>query len=321
MKKWKVAFTREGASEDDFICNYLRERDFDVYLRPRTNTDEDDCIRRLEGMDAVLATEDPYTAKVLNALKGTLKIISRTGVGTNSIDLNEASRLGIIVCNTPGLMANQVAEHALGLLLSLMRSISVSDTRIKSGKWLFGTRASPELEGKTIGLLGFGSIAKKFVRYLCGFDCSFLAYDPCFDEEAAGKLGVKKSSIEEILAKSDVVSLHLPATPETKGMVNRTFLSKMKKSAFLVNTARGSIVNENDLYEALKNDVIAGAALDVMECEPPDPGNPLFGLDNVVITPHIGSVTQEGFRRVWIAAAERVCECRDGREILCKVAP
>jgi D-3-phosphoglycerate dehydrogenase len=320
VNKWKVALTREGATEDDFICGYLKERNFDVYVRPLTVYDEDDCIRRLKGMDAVVATSDPYTAKVLNALKGTMKIISRTGIGLDTVDLKEASRLGIIVCNTPGLMANQVAEHALGLLLSMTRSISVCDARVKSGAWPKDIQPRPELEGKTVGLVGFGSIAKKFVQYLRGFECSFLAYDSYFDEEAAKKLGVSKSSIEEILSKSDVVSLHIPSLPETKGMVDKTFLSKMKKSAILLNTARGTLVNEDDLYEALKNGVIAGAALDVMQSEAPDSSNPLFGLDNVVITSHIGSVTTEGFRRVLTAAADRVCECRDGREILNKVS-
>jgi D-3-phosphoglycerate dehydrogenase len=319
MNKWKVVITLEGATEDDFVCEYLRERNFDVYVRPLAIYDEDDCIRRLEGMDAVVATSDPYTAKVLNAIKDTVKIISRTGIGLDTIDLKETSRLGIVVCNTPGLMSNQVAEHALGLLLSVMRSISVCDAKVKSGVWPKGIRARPELEGSTVGLLGFGSIAKKFVQYLRGFECSFLAYDPCFDEEAAKKLGVNKSSVEEILSKSDIVSLHMPSLPETRGMVDKAFLSKMKKSAILLNTARGAIVNENDLYEALKNGVIAGAALDVMQTEPPDPSNPLLRLDNVVITPHIGSATLEGFRRVFTAAADRVCECRDGREILCKV--
>ena len=166
-----------------------------------------------------------------------------------------------------------------------------------------------------MGFIGFGAIAQRVAKYLGGFDCSLIAYDPNINREAAKNLGVKEASIDELLPKADIVSLHLPAMPETIGMVNRDFFSKMKKDAVIVNTSRGPIINEQDLCDALRSGTIAGAALDVMAVEPPGKDNPLYAFENVVLTPHCAWNTLEGSWRVAKEAAERVCELRDGREI------
>jgi D-3-phosphoglycerate dehydrogenase len=317
---WKVVITGEGAVEGDYLCGYLRERGFDVFVRPRKVFDEDDCIKRIEGMDGVVATSDPYTGRVLEALKGTLKIISRFGIGTDTVDLTKAAELGIPVCNTPGLMSNQVAEHTLALLLALIRRVPQYDRRVKTGIWP-PLPPEHELEGKTVGFIGFGSIARKLAQYLRGFECNFLAYDVNFDAQISSRLGVAYVPLDELIRKSDVVSLHVPATHQTMGMVDKTFLSKMKRNSLLINTARGAVVNEKDLYDALREGLIAGAALDCMQTEPPDQANSLFTLENVVITPHIAANTIEGLHRVGFAAADRICECRDGRDIQYVVNP
>ena len=310
MTKIKIGLT--GGPEG--YSKYLEEKGFEVYLRPWLNQDEDDCIKRLKGMDAVLAGSDPFSARVLDVLKDNLKLISRLGVGVDAIDLKHAGKLGIAVCNTPGMLSIQVAEHTLALLLSLYKKIPSYNNNVRLGIWK-PLPAHSEIGEKTIGFVGFGAIAQQLAKYLSAFNCSFLAYDPNFNIEAARKLGVKNVSIDELLAKSDIVTLHLPAAPDTVGMVNKDFFSKMKKEAVIINTSRGPIIKEKDLFDALKNGVIAGAALDVMETEPPGKDNPLYTLENIIITPHCAWNTYEGSWRVAREAAERVCEFRDGGKI------
>ena len=311
MLKIKIGVT----SGPEGFPKYLEEKGLDVYSRPWFSQDEDDFIKRLKGLDAVIAGSDPFSARVLDSLKDSLKLISRLGVGVDAIDLKRAGELGIAVCNTPGMLSIQVAEHTIALLFSLTKKIISYDKNVKAGIWKT-LPAHPEIEGKIIGLVGFGAIARQVAKYLAVFNCHLMAYDPNFNSEAAGKLGVQKAPIDELLAKSDVVSLHLPATPETTGMVNMEFLLKMKKESIIINTSRGAIIKEHDLIEALKNKTISGAALDVMQTEPPGIENPLYAFENVIITPHSAWNTFEGSWRVAKEATERVCELQDGREII-----
>jgi phosphoglycerate dehydrogenase-like enzyme len=310
MSKIKIGLT--GGPEG--YANYLEEKGFEVFFRPWISQDEDDCIRRLKGMDAALAASDPFSARVLDVLSDSLKLISRLGVGVDAIDLKHSGELGIAVCNTPGMLSVQVAEHTLALLLSLYKKIPSYDKNVRAGNWK-ALSAHSEIGDKTVGFVGFGAIAQQVSKYLAGFNCSLTAYDPHFNSDAAKKLGVTEVSIDEMFSKADIVSLHLPVTPDTVGMVNKDFFSKMKKEAVIINTSRGPIINEADLVEALRNKTIAGAALDVMETEPPEKENPLYSLENVVLTPHCAWNTIEGSWRVAKEAAERVFELRDGREI------
>jgi D-3-phosphoglycerate dehydrogenase len=311
MEKWKLALT--GFVDEEYI-HQLEAMGFEVFVRPWLSQDQDDCIKRLKGMDAVLAGSDPFSSRVLDALKDNLKIISRLGIGVDAIDLQHAGELGIAVCNTPGMMAVQVAEHTMALILSLYKKIPLYDKNVRSGIWK-GLSANMELEEKTIGLIGFGTISQKLTQHLKGFNCTILAYDPNFNAVAAEKLGVKYAPLDDILSKADIVSLHLPATPETVGFVDKVFLSKMKKEAILINTSRGPIVKEKDLVDALSRGVILGAGLDVMETEPPGADNPLYEFENAIISPHIGWNTREGIKRVAAIAAERIIEARGGKEI------
>lgn len=261
--------------------------------------DEEYNIEKLKGYDAVIAGAEPYSARVLDALKDSLKIIVRHGIGYDRVDVKYAEKLGICCCNTPGTMSTGVAETALIMMMELSRKLYLRNASLAKGSWDKGS-ATQQFEGTTIGLLGFGSIAQCLARYLSGFTgCRVLAYDVRYNEEALIKYNVQKASIAEIARNSDFVSVHVPLIPATTKMVNREFLSMMKPTAYLINTSRGGTVDEAALIEALKNSTIAGAGLDVYEKEPADMKSELFGMDNVFKTPHIATFTdacaQAGF--------------------------
>ena len=311
---WKVAITMEPHGEckyEDVLMN-LRHLGFQAQYVPDLTRKPGDVIDRLRGFDVALAGGDPFNAEVLEALKGSLKMIARFGVGTDKIDLAKATALGIPVTNTPGMLSGQVADMAVALLFSLSRGVTRFDSRLRTGEWWLNY-VGPEIEGKTIGLIGFGQISQKFVKYLRGFDCKFLAFDVVWNAQAAEKLGVQRVSLDEIAALSDVVSLHVPLTGDTRNMIDKSFFRKMKKTAFLINTSRGEVVNEEDMIEALVNGDIAGAGLDVFSGEPPDMNGPLFRLDNVVLTPHISSHTVEGVKRVGEVAVRCIHEFYSGK--------
>jgi D-3-phosphoglycerate dehydrogenase len=218
-----------------------------------------------------------------------LRVIARYGVGVDRIDLEAASQKGIIVTNTPGVNSVSVAELTIGLMLSLARMIPEANAATKAGS---PSRISGlSLEGKVVGLLGLGAIGKQVARRLAGFVCKVVAYDPVADVDFAKTFGVTLESQEEVIRQADFLSLHLPALPETRGMVDASFLSQMKPGAFLFNTARGELVDEVALLSALQSGHLQGAALDVFAEEPPGSDNPLLALPQVIATPHIGSHT------------------------------
>lgn len=243
-----------------------------------------------------------------------LKIITRFGVGTDNIDLEAATRHGIAVTNAKGQNAAAVAEQAIGLMLCLLREIPLLDKKIRTGEW---TRTvGRNLGGKTIGLLGFGMIAQKVAEKLAGFSVKIIAFDQYPNRVAADRLGVTFAGLDEVLAQSDLVSLHLPATEETIGIMNHGNFEKMKPGSFFVNTARGALVNDKDLYEALKSGRLAGAGLDVYNTEPTAPDNPLFTLDNVVCTPHTSGDTLDTYHDVSMSTAQAVIDYFNGKKPL-----
>jgi len=229
-----------------------------------------------------------------------LKVIARYGVGVDNIDLEAAKSKGIIVTNAPGANSVSVAELTVGLILSLARRIPDAVAKTKAGEWprIVGW----SLEGKVVGLLGFGSIGKQVARRLRGFDCIILAYDPAPDLLFAKECGVVIHPKEDVIQNSDFLSLHVPLFKETAEMVNASFLNQMKTGAFLINTARGELVNEASLYEALKCNKLKGAALDVFTHQPPGKDHPLLGLPQVIATPHMGSHTDGSLNAMGWAA-------------------
>ncbi len=253
----------------------------------------------LPGVDGYIAGLDVIDRSAL-AQADALKVISRYGVGVDNVDLAAARERGIVVTNTPGANSVSVAELALGLLLALARQIPEADQAVRLGTWPRLNGIS--LEGKSVGILGLGTIGRELARRLAGFDCRILAYDPVPDEAFAAANGVTLETLDEVIANSDFISLHVPLLPETHGLVNREFLAKMKRGAILINTSRGEVVDESSLQQALQSGHLAGAGLDAFAVEPPGASNPLLQLPQVIVTPHLGAQTDGATSNMgWLA--------------------
>lgn len=242
----------------------------------------------LPGVDGYIAGLDQVDHLALSGADR-LKVISRYGVGVDNVDLACARSKNIIVTNSPGANAVSVAELALALMLALARDLTGAAAATRAGK--FPRLNGISLEGKTIGILGLGAIGKQLAKRLSGFDSHLLAYDPYPDPAFAARFGVTFLPLDELLPKADFISLHLPLLPETREMVNREFLARMKPGAFLVNTARGDVVDEAALLEALQSGHLRGAGLDAFKQEPPPADHPLLALPQVIATPHLGAQT------------------------------
>jgi D-3-phosphoglycerate dehydrogenase / 2-oxoglutarate reductase len=248
----------------------------------------DEVASLLPGVDGFIAGLDVIDRAALEKADR-LKVIARYGVGIDRVDLATAREKGIIVTNTPGANSISVSELALGLMLSLARQIPEASRSVQQGKWARFSGIS--LEGKTIGILGLGAIGKQLALRLAAFHCTILAYDPFPNTEFIRENPIQLCPMDQVIAESDFISLHLPLLPETRGLVNRDFLAKMKAGAFLVNTSRGEVVDEDALLGALQSSHLRGAGLDTFSVEPPDPQNPLLHLEQVIATPHIGAHT------------------------------
>jgi phosphoglycerate dehydrogenase-like enzyme len=242
----------------------------------------------LPGCDGYIAGLDAIDRDALSAADR-LQVIARYGVGIDNVDLPAAMEKGIAVTVTPGANSASVAELAVGLILALARRIPEAVTATRMGEW--PRLSGLSLVGKTVGLLGIGAIGKQVARRLSGFDCRLLAYDPYPDEDFARQHGVDLLPHDELLSRSDFLSLHLPLLPETRGLVNTAFIKKMKPGAFLINTSRGELIDEPALVYAVKNKWLRGAALDVFAHEPPGADNPLLHMPEVIVTPHCASHT------------------------------
>ncbi|HVN53147.1 MAG TPA: phosphoglycerate dehydrogenase [Anaerolineaceae bacterium] len=248
----------------------------------------EEVARLLPRVDGYIAGLDEIDRCAL-AAADRLKVIARYGVGVDAVDLEAAAEKGIVVTNTPGANSASVAELALSLILALARQLPEANQAVHEGK--FPRLNGVSLENKIVGILGLGAIGKQLARRLRGFDCQILACDPYPDHGFAAQNGVEFRPLDEILARADFISLHLPLLPETRCLVNAEFLQKMKMGAYLVNTSRGEVIDEPALVTALQSGRIRGAALDAFTSEPPDPGNPLLALPQLIATPHLGAQT------------------------------
>ena len=256
----------------------------------------------LPGVDGCIAGLDVIDSTALNAAHH-LKVIARYGVGVSNVDLKRAADLGIVVTITPGANSKSVAELTIGLMLNLVRPIIYAATSTREGQWPRTQGVS--LEGKTVGLIGLGAIGKEVARRLAGFDCRILANDVVVDRDFADSFEVQIVDRDVLLNESDIVSLHIPALPETKGIVDATFLAGMKPGSYLINTARGELIDEGALFEALDSGHLRGAALDTFVKEPPGGDNPLLGLSQVIATPHMGSHTDGATNAMgWMALGD-----------------
>lgn len=254
--------------------------------------DKNELKEIIKDYDAIIVrSQTKVDAEIIEEAKK-LKFIGRAGVGVDNIDVEKATKKGIIVMNAPGANTISTCEHTFALLLSLARKIPSANNSLKNREWNRSKFRGVELYDKTLGIIGLGRIGKEVAKRAISFGMRVLAYDPFISLEVAESIGVKLVELEELLKKSDFVTIHAPLTEETKNLITFEKLEMMKETAFIINCARGGIINEEDLYKALKERKIAGAALDVFSEEPPF-NSPLLTLDNIVVTPHLGATTFE----------------------------
>lgn len=257
----------------------------------------DELVPLVGDVDAIIAGGERFDARLFAAAPS-LKVLSRHGVGYDAVDVDAATRAGVVVTITPGANAVSVAELALGLMIALARRIPQRMSALLAGDW--SRRPGIELAGKTLGLVGLGNIGRAVAVRASAFDMRVMAHDVAPDETFARAHGVELASFERVLREADIVSLHVPAIAGAPPIVGPDQFSAMKRNAFLLNTARGSLVDEDALLDALERKLIAGAALDVFANEPPG-RHPLFGRDDVVLTPHIGGTIEAGERTATMA--------------------
>lgn len=250
----------------------------------------DELRAQIGDVDGLLAGLDEVDASVFEAA-ARLKIVARYGVGTSNVDLDAAARHGVVVTNTPGANAEAVAELAVGLMFALARSICPANQATHAGTW--PSMRGTEIRGKTVGILGLGHIGQIVARTSSVLGCTVIAYDPYADERVAAASRAHLLPLADVVSRADYLTLHLPLTPETRGLLARPLLEQMKPGAYLVNTARGELVVGDDLLWALDSGRLRGAALDTMSPEPPARDHPFLGREDIILTPHIGAHTEE----------------------------
>ncbi|WP_245530565.1 phosphoglycerate dehydrogenase [Pseudothermotoga thermarum] len=258
----------------------------------------------------IIVGVDPITRKVIESLPD-LKIIAKHGVGVDNIDLVAVKERGVIVTNAPGSNSESVADLTWALILAAARQIPKADRVTRQGRW--DRLVGYEIYGKTIGIIGTGQIGLAVARRARGFNMKILAYDKFPNEKAAKEIGITYVSLEQLLKEADIITVHVPLTDETRGLIGRNEFEFMKRTAIFINTSRGEIVDEEALYEALKSNRIWAAGLDVYSKEPPI-GNPLLELENVVLTPHLGAYTVEANLKMGMAAAKSIVQTFKGED-------
>lgn len=282
------AFCQPGLAE---LTRHLEGLVDEVIVNPYGRTlQKDEILELWQNADGIIAGIEPYSRDVLEQAPATLKVITRYGAGYNSVDIEAAARKGIKVANTPGVNARAVADLTLGLMLAIARRIPQYDARTRRGEW--SRYVGIGLSSSILGIVGLGAIGKEVALRAAGFGMQIIAYDPEFDADFASAHGIRQVDIDELYRSADFISLHVPVLPQTEHMINAETLNKMKPTAFLINAARGELIDEEALLQALKNNTIGGAALDVFETEPLRQ-SPLFELENIVVTPHLAGHTGE----------------------------
>lgn len=273
-----------------------------------------DELKAIIGDYAALAvrSETKVTADILEAADK-LQIIGRAGVGVDNIDVEAATRKGVVVVNSPDGNTLAAAELTVGLILALARHIPQSDASLRGGKWDRKKYTGIELAGKTVGIIGLGKIGYRVAQRLKGFEVELITYNPFVTEEATRRMGVEPVSLDDLLRRSDFITVHTPLNDETRGLIGAAQFAMMKNGVRIVNVARGGIVDEKALAEAVQSGKVAGAAFDVFSKEPAEPDNPLLGVPQIITTPHLGASTEEAQIKVAIDVAEQIGEVLQGR--------
>ncbi len=316
MEKPKVYVTRQLFDEAlEILRMYSEVEVFEGIDNPAPRELILSKVRNVEGLLCLLT--DRIDLKVLESGRN-LEVVSNYAVGFNNIDVDAATKRGIYVTNTPGILTETTADCTWALLMAISRRIAEADHHVRSGKWVhaWGPRMfiGSDVHGKTLGIIGLGRIGSTVAKRAKGFDMDLIYYDINRREEMEEKLGIVFKSLDDVLHESDFVTIHVPLTKQTHHLIGRHELSMMKRTAYLINTSRGPVIDEKALYEALKERVIAGAAMDVFEQEPIDPKSPLLGLDNIVVTPHIASASVETRTKMAVVAAENLVSVLQGKE-------
>jgi len=315
MAKWKVLIT-DGLDENG---KTLLKKSVEVTDQPGISAD--DLLKVVGEYDALIVRgRTKVTAAVFEAGKK-LKVVGRAGVGVDNIDLARAKAKGVTVVNSPLATTTAVAELTLGLMLGIVRELARADASMKAGKWLKKEFEGAELSGKTLGVLGFGRIGAAVAKRAAAFDMKVLGYDPLISADEIKKRGGEPLSFDEVLKNSDMITMHLPLTPETKGMLNAAAFAKMKQGVYIICAARGGVIDETALLDGLNSGKVAGAALDVLTSEPPAPELAgLVGHARLIITPHVGAQTVEAQARAANDIAEEILAALDDKTLRWKVA-
>ena len=301
MKRVLVADALQAAGVDA-----LRKHGLDVEVAG--SLDEPALIARIGEYEGLIVRSATRVTRAVVAAATRLEVIGRAGAGVDTIDVEAATERGIIVMNTPGGNTTAVAEHTLALLLALARRIPVADATLKTGRWEKSRLQGVELLGKALGIVGLGRIGGEVARRALGFRMQVLAYDPYLTREAAERLGVESVELDELLARSDFITIHTPLTGDTRHLIGEAELARMKPGVRLINCARGGIIDEAALVRALAAGHVGGAGIDVFEQEPPPADHPLLRFEQVVLTPHLGAATDEAQSAVALAIADQVAD-------------
>ncbi len=285
----------------------FRDRGIDVDFMPDLGKDKDKLLELIGQYDGLAIRSATKATEKLIAAADNLKVIGRAGIGVDNVDIPAASKKGIIVMNTPFGNMITTAEHAIAMMFAVARQIPEASASTHAGKWEKSKFMGVELTSKTLGVIGAGNIGGIVCERGVGLKMKVIAYDPFLSEERAAKLGVTKVDLDELFERSDFITLHVPATDKTRGMISAENIAKMKRGVRIVNCARGGLVDEAALADALKSGHVAGAAFDVFEVEPAT-NSPLFNLPNVVVTPHLGAATTEAQENVALQVAEQMSD-------------
>lgn len=310
MSKYKVVITDYEFASLEHEERILAEVGAEL-IRAQCRT-EDEVIEAAKDADALLNQYAPVSRKVIENLPN-LKVVSRYGVGVNTIDIDAATEHGVIVANVTDYCMDEVSDHAFALLIACARKVVQLNNAVKSGTWDYKVGVPIfRLRGRVLGLIGFGRIPQTLAKKAQAFGLKVIAYDPYLPPEVAKKFDVELMDLNDVCAKADFISVHSPLTDATRGMISDEQFDVMKKEAFIINTARGPVIDEKAMIRALKEGKIAGAGLDVLENEPVEPDNPLLKMDNVIINPHVAWYSEESQVELQQKVAQNVADVLSG---------
>ena len=307
---YRLLITDDLSPDAVALLDAQEDVEYDVVHGPSS----DELAQRIGGYDGLVVRSTANVTGDVVAAGDRLKVIGRAGVGVDNIDLRSASERGVIVMNTPGANTVAAAEHTMALLLAMCRNIPQAVASLRAGKWDRDQYRGIELRSKTLGIIGLGRVGRRVARRSRAFGMEVICFDPYLSDERAHEMHVERVDLDELLERSDFITLHAALTPKTRGIIGRDALAKVKPGVRIVNAARGGLIDEVALAEALESGRVAGAGLDVLVDEPPDSANPLLHIENVLITPHLASRTEEAQREVGVRIVNQVIDALRGTD-------